>query len=166
MKIKYSINVSARQFTDDNFCNQAIEKFASIGIDPSSVQIELTESVLLDNIDRSIEKVLMLKSKGFSIALDDFGTGFASLHYLTIFPLDTLKIDRAFVTNILEDKRQFSIAKSIINLAKDLDLQVVAEGIETEEQRELLLELGCEIGQGYLFSKPVPPEELFARQAA
>jgi len=166
VNIKYSINVSARQFTDENFCDQAIEKFESIGIDPSNVQIELTESVLLDNIDRSIEKVLMLKSKGFSIALDDFGTGFASLHYLTIFPLDTLKIDRAFVTNILEDKRRFSIAKSIINLAKDLELQVIAEGIETEEQRNLLLELGCEIGQGYLFSKPVPPEELFARKVS
>lgn len=164
-KMKYSINVSARQFTDDNFCSHAMEQLESLGIKPSSVQIELTESVLLNNVDRSIEKIKELKSRGFLIALDDFGTGFASLHYLTLFPLDTLKVDRAFVRDIVNDKRQFAIAKSIINLAKDLSLSVVAEGIETEEQRQLLLKLGCDTGQGYLFSKPVPPEELFALAA-
>ncbi len=158
--MKYSVNVSARQFSDDNFCHQAIEQFERMGIDPASVQIELTESVLLNNIDRSLEKIEQLRDKGFSIALDDFGTGFASLHYLTMFPLDTLKIDRAFVTNILEDKRQYYIAKSIINLARELELTVVAEGIETEEQRQLLADLGCDIGQGYLFSKPIPPASI------
>ncbi|BCN92779.1 hypothetical protein THMIRHAM_05640 [Thiomicrorhabdus immobilis] len=160
VQMKYSINVSARQFADDNFCSQAIEQFERLGVDPKTVQIELTESVLLDNIDRSLEKIQELKARGFMIALDDFGTGFASLHYLTLFPFDTLKVDRAFVTNIIEDKRQFSIAKSIINLAHDLDLVVVAEGIETEEQRKVLFDLGCDIGQGYLFSKPVAPSFL------
>lgn len=160
VSMKYSINVSARQFADENFCSQAINQFKRMGIDPRSVQIELTETVLLNNIERSIEKVQMLKSEGFSIALDDFGTGFASLHYLTMFPLDTLKVDRAFVVNILEDERQYAIARSIINLAHDLNLVVVAEGIETEEQRKLLAELGCDIGQGYLFSRPVEPEHI------
>lgn len=160
VKMKYSINVSARQFADDNFCNQAINQFRRLGVDPGSVQIELTETILLNNIERSIEKIQHLKAEGFSIALDDFGTGFASLHYLTLFPLDTLKVDRAFVVNILEDKRQYAIAKSIINLAHDLDLVVVAEGIETEEQRQLLADLGCDIGQGYLFSRPVAPENI------
>ena len=159
-QLKYSINVSARQFTDDNFCNQAIEQIGFLGINPQTVQIELTESVLLSDVDRSIEKIQLLKSKGFLIALDDFGTGFASLHYLTMFPLDTLKVDRAFVRDIVSDKRQYAIAKSIINLAKDLDLSIVAEGIETEQQRELLLKLGCNIGQGFLFSKPVAAFEL------
>ena len=160
-QLKYSINVSARQFSDEDFCNQAVELLESQGVEPESVQVELTESVLLNDVDRSIEKVNQLKQRGFSIALDDFGTGYASMHYLTLFPLDTLKVDRAFVMNILEDKRQYAIAKSIINLAKDLDLQVVAEGIETEQQRAVLLELGCDIGQGYLFSRPVPADELF-----
>jgi EAL domain-containing protein (putative c-di-GMP-specific phosphodiesterase class I) len=160
INMKYSINVSARQFADDSFCNQAINQFRRMGVAPESVQIELTETVLLNNIERSIEKIQQLKSEGFSIALDDFGTGFASLHYLTQFPLDAIKVDRAFVVNILEDKRQYAIAKSIINLAHDLDLLVVAEGIETEEQRKLLADLGCDIGQGYLFSQPVAPEHL------
>lgn len=157
VQMKYSINVSARQFADDNFCNQAIAQFERLGVDPKTVQIELTESVLLNNTEKSLQKIQELKSRGFLIALDDFGTGFASLHYLTLFPFDTLKVDRAFVTNIIEDKRQFSIAKSIINLAHDLDLVVVAEGIETEEQRQVLFDLGCDIGQGYLFSRPVAP---------
>ncbi len=164
--IKYSVNVSARQFSDENFCDHAIAQFEALGIRLESVQIELTESILLDNIERSLEKIQQLKSKGFTIALDDFGTGFASLHYLTLFPLDTLKVDRAFVINIIEDKRQFAIAKSIINLAHDLDLIVVAEGIETEEQRQVLFDLGCDIGQGYLFSRPVPPCQLTALLAA
>ena len=160
VQMKYSINVSARQFADDNFCTQAIEQFERLGVDPKTVQIELTESVLLNNTERSLQKIQELKARGFLIALDDFGTGFASLHYLTLFPFDTLKVDRAFVTNIIEDKRQFAIAKSIINLAHDLDLVVVAEGIETEEQRQVLFDLGCDIGQGYLFSRPVAPSFL------
>ncbi len=164
--IKYSVNVSARQFSDENFCNLAIEQFEGLGIRLESVQIELTESILLDDIERSLEKIQQLKAKGFTIALDDFGTGFASLHYLTLFPLDTLKVDRAFVINIIEDKRQFAIAKSIINLAHDLDLIVVAEGIETEEQRQVLFDLGCDIGQGYLFSRPIPPCQLTTLLAA
>ncbi len=158
--IKYSLNVSARQFADEHFCEHAIQQFERLGIRPKSVQIELTESVLLDNVEHSLGKIEQLKSKGFTIALDDFGTGFASLHYLTVFPLDTLKVDRAFVINIIEDKRQFAIAKAIVNLAHDLDLIVVAEGIETEEQRQVLFDLGCDIGQGYLFSRPIPPAAL------
>ena len=160
--IKYSLNVSARQFADGNFCEHAIQQFEHLGIRLESVQIELTESILLDNVEHSLEKIQLLKSKGFRIALDDFGTGFASLHYLTVFPLDTLKVDRAFVINIIEDKRQFAIAKAIINLAHDLDLIVVAEGIETEQQRQVLFDLGCDIGQGYLFSRPVSPVALKA----
>ena len=158
--LKYSINVSARQFADDDFCDQAINQFKGMGIEPQTVQIELTESVLLDNIERSIEKIQHLKSHGFSIALDDFGTGFASLHYLTMFPLDTIKVDKAFVENIIEDPRQYAIARSIINLAHDLDLVVVAEGIETEAQYQLLKELGCDIAQGFLFSRPVSSNDL------
>ncbi|WEJ63179.1 putative bifunctional diguanylate cyclase/phosphodiesterase [Thiomicrorhabdus lithotrophica] len=160
VQIKYSINVSARQFADDNFCTEAFAQFERLGVDPKTVQIELTESVLLNNTERSLQKIQELKARGFLIALDDFGTGFASLHYLTLFPFDTLKVDRAFVTNIIEDKRQFAIAKSIINLAHDLDLVVVAEGIETEEQRQVLFDLGCDVGQGYLFSRPVAPDFL------
>lgn len=160
VNIKYSINVSARQFTDERFCERTVAQFDALGVRCDSVEIELTESILLDNIESSLEKIQQLKSKGFTIALDDFGTGFASLYYLTRFPLDTLKVDRAFVVNIIEDKRQFSIAKAIISLAHELDLVVVAEGIETEEQRQVLFDLGCDIGQGYLFSRPVPPSEL------
>ncbi|WP_130536643.1 putative bifunctional diguanylate cyclase/phosphodiesterase [Thiomicrorhabdus indica] len=160
LKLSYSINVSARQFSDENFCDNAIAQFKQMGIDPTHVQIELTESVLMDNIHRSIDKIEYLRSQGFKIALDDFGTGFASLQYLTMYPLDTLKIDRTFVMDMLEDSRKLAIAKSIINLAKDLNLKVVAEGIETDEQKSVLMELGCDIGQGFLFSRPVCKENL------
>lgn len=145
---------------------QTFAQFERLGVDSKTVQIELTESVLLNNTERSLQKIQELKARGFLIALDDFGTGFASLHYLTLFPFDTLKVDRAFVTNIIEDKRQFAIAKSIINLAHDLDLVVVVEGIETEEQRQVLFDLGCDIGQGYLFSEPVAPDFLSDLQVA
>jgi len=160
INIKFSVNVSARQFADELFCERAIEQFAQLGVNLAQVQIELTESVLLNNVERSLEKIELLKSKGFSIALDDFGTGFSSLHYLTLFPFDTLKIDRAFVINIIEDQRQFAIAKAMIHLAHDLSMSVVAEGIETQEQRQVLYDLGCDIGQGYLFSRPISPEML------
>ncbi|WP_232023584.1 putative bifunctional diguanylate cyclase/phosphodiesterase [Thiomicrorhabdus aquaedulcis] len=158
--IKFSINVSARQFADEVFCERAIEQFERLGVDLARVQIELTESVLLNNVERSLEKIELLKSRGFSIALDDFGTGFSSLHYLTLFPFDTLKIDRAFVIDIIDDKRQFAIAKAMIHLAHDLSMTVVAEGIETDEQRQVLSDLGCDVGQGYWFSRPICPEAL------
>jgi EAL domain-containing protein (putative c-di-GMP-specific phosphodiesterase class I) len=160
INIKFSVNVSARQFADEMFCERAIAQFEQLSVDLTRVQIELTESVLLNNVERSLEKIELLKSKGFSIALDDFGTGFSSLHYLTLFPFDTLKIDRAFVINIIEDKRQFAIAKAMIHLAHDLSMNVVAEGIETEEQRQALQYLGCDLGQGYLFSRPIDPSAL------
>lgn len=163
IEMKYSINVSVRQFSDENFCDNAIAHFKKIGISPQSVQIELTESVLMDDIDRSIEKIEYLRSQGFQIALDDFGTGFASLQYLTMYPLDTLKIDRTFVQDIMNDAKKFAIAKSIVNLAKDLQLKVVAEGIETEAQKQLLIDLGCDIGQGFLFSRPVPKQAIYDR---
>lgn len=160
VNVKFSVNVSARQFADELFCERAIDQFAALGVNLAQVQIELTESVLLNNVERSLEKIELLKSKGFSIALDDFGTGFSSLHYLTLFPFDTLKIDRAFVINIIDDKRQFAIAKAMIHLAHDLSMSVVAEGIETEEQRQVLSDLGCDVGQGYWFSRPICPEAL------
>ncbi|QCU89596.1 putative bifunctional diguanylate cyclase/phosphodiesterase [Thiomicrorhabdus sediminis] len=160
VKIRFSVNVSAKQFAEDEFCAQMMEQFRRLSVTPQSVQIELTESVLIQNTEKSLEKIQMLKSAGFKIALDDFGTGYSSLQYLTQFPFDTLKVDRAFVTDIFHDERKFSVAKSIINLAHDLKLTVVAEGIETEEQRRVLVELGCDIGQGFLFSEPMAQDQL------
>lgn len=160
VKVKFSVNVSARQFSDEIFCEQMISQFQCLGVSPDNVQIELTESLLISNVEQSFQKIKFLKQQGFKIALDDFGTGYSSLQYLTQFPFDTLKVDRAFVTNIMDDERQFAIAKSIINLAHDLDLQVVAEGIETQEQRKILTDLGCDIGQGFLFSRPVAQEQI------
>ena len=132
----------------------------SNGANPYNLKLELTESMLVDNVEDVISKMVILKSHGAGFSLDDFGTGYSSLAYLQRFPLDQVKIDRAFVRDILTNKNSAAISQAIIALSKAMGLKVIAEGVETEAQRAFLAGLGCDVYQGYLFSPPVPEKEL------
>jgi EAL domain-containing protein (putative c-di-GMP-specific phosphodiesterase class I) len=153
-----SVNVSARQFNQDDFIEQVTAIIKRTGANPQKLKLELTESLLIENVETIIEKISTLKSLGVGFALDDFGTGYSSLSYLRRLPLDQLKIDRSFVINITKDKNDSAIAKTIIDMGKSLGIDVIAEGVETESQRHLLEKLGCENFQGYLVCKPLPIE--------
>ena len=129
-------------------------------IDPSLLEAELTESMIMRNIDTSLMVIKSLKELNIKLSLDDFGTGYSSLSYLTKIPLDTLKIDRSFVMNMTEGRlHDKNVVKMIIGLAKSLNFKVLAEGVETEEQYRILKEWGCDEYQGYYFSKPLPPDK-------
>jgi diguanylate cyclase (GGDEF)-like protein len=161
-----AVNVSARQFHQRNFVDQVLAVLERTSINPGRLKIELTESVLISNVEDVIAKMNALKAVGVGFALDDFGTGFSSLSYLKRLPLDQLKIDQGFVKNILLDPNDAAIAKMVVALADSLGLLVIAEGVETEAQRELLSGLGCHAYQGYLFGRALPLaefEELVSR---
>lgn len=123
------------------------------------LDLELTESIMVANPEETVEILYRLKSLGLSVSIDDFGTGYSSLSYLTRFPLDNLKIDRAFVTNLPDDRDAVAIVRAIISMAQNLSLKIIAEGVETDRQVTFLHALGCDVGQGYLFSKPVSGPE-------
>lgn len=129
-------------------------------ISPQNVTFEITESILISNRQETKKLLTQLKDLGVSIALDDFGTGYSSLSYLRQFPIDSLKIDQSFIKQLFTDPNDASIVSAIIALSKSLNLQVVAEGVETKEMAEFLLNNGCDIGQGYLYAKPMPAAEL------
>jgi len=154
--IKVSINLSGIQFKDSQLL-QKIDSYTK-EIERSKLDIELTESVLIEEFDERLEVIKKIKKLGISLSLDDFGTGYSSLSYLKDIPFDTLKIDKAFIDNIYT-KDDLSFINMIIGIAEDLHLNVVAEGVETQEQLELLKEINCEQYQGYLCSKPVPAKE-------
>lgn len=157
--LSIAINVSARQFHREDFVSQVLEVIKQTGADPSLIKLELTESLLITNIEDVIEKMHALKKIGVGFSLDDFGTGYSSLSYLKRLPLDQLKIDQGFVRDILVDSDDVAISKMIVALAEGLGLSVIAEGVETEAQRALLAHQGCHAYQGYLFSRPVPLDE-------
>lgn len=157
-----AVNVSAKQFRQAGFIDQVELAIRSHSIDPTRLKLELTESILLENIDDTIAKMNMLRELGVRFSLDDFGTGYSSLQYLKKLPLDQLKIDQSFVRNITSDSSDSAIVTAIIDMAKNLELDVIAEGVETEEQRQFLLDKGCMHFQGYLFSKPVTIEQFEA----
>ena len=159
-ELAVSINISARQLRQPEFVDQVLTALDRTGADPHRLELELTESMLVDDIKEVIAKMIVLKSHGLRFSLDDFGTGYSSLTYLKRLPLDRLKIDRSFVRDILVDQSSGAIAQTIISLSKAMGLPVIAEGVETEEQREFLEKLGCHAFQGYLFSRPVPIQAL------
>lgn len=168
--IKLSINVSVRQFQQPDFVDQVISALNQFAAPPKHLMLELTESLLLSDPEGTIAKMSQLRRLGIRFALDDFGTGYSSLAYLKSLPLDTLKIDIAFVRDLTRDMQATPIAATIIALANSLNLSVIAEGVETDEQREVLAGLGCVAYQGYLFGHPVPieyfdPAPLRANQA-
>ncbi|MBU3903556.1 MAG: EAL domain-containing protein [Gammaproteobacteria bacterium] len=157
--LRLAVNVSARQFRQADFVQQVQEILARTAIDPSRLKLELTESVLLDDIGDSIAKMYSLKELGISFSMDDFGTGYSSLAYLTRLPLDQLKIDQSFVQHIGTKSSDAAIIQTIIGMANNLGMEVIAEGVETQAQRDFLEWNGCKLYQGYLFSKPVPLAE-------
>jgi len=167
--ISLAVNISARQFRDPGFVDKVLATLERSGANPHNVKLELTESMLVENIEDVIVKMSELKSHGLGFSLDDFGTGYSSLSYLKLLPLDQLKIDSSFVRDILSDVGSRAIAQSVISLGRALGLSVIAECVEIEEQRVLLSRLGCTAFQGYLFSRPLPLEEferLWLRPAA
>jgi EAL domain-containing protein (putative c-di-GMP-specific phosphodiesterase class I) len=135
------------------------------GANPQRLKLELTESLLVDNVDEVITKMRALKEIGVGWSLDDFGTGYSSLSYLKRLPLDQLKIDQSFVRDLLSDPDDAVIARAIVALGHSLGMQVIAEGVETAAQREMLAELGCDAYQGYHFGRPAPASDLEAFQA-
>jgi diguanylate cyclase (GGDEF)-like protein/PAS domain S-box-containing protein len=154
-----SVNISARQFRQPDFVEQVLAVLNRTGADPRLLELELTESLLVENVKDVIAKMSRLKGCGVRFSLDDFGTGYSSLAYLKRMPLDQLKIDRTFVRDILVDDTSGAIAQTIISLSRAMGLSVIAEGVETETQRDFLDCIGCHCFQGYLFSRPLPLEE-------
>jgi EAL domain-containing protein (putative c-di-GMP-specific phosphodiesterase class I) len=159
------VNVSAHQFRQNDFVDQARAVLNRTGAKPQRLKLELTETMLVSSLEEVIAKMSALKACGVGFSLDDFGTGYSSLSYLKRLPLDQLKIDQSFVRDVLIDPNNAAIAKTIIALAQSLGLDVLAEGVETELQRDFLASAGCNSYQGYFFSRPLPLEEFeeFAR---
>jgi len=163
-----AVNISARQFAQDDFVEQVAEELARSGAEPADLCLEITESVLMDDVDRTLATLTRLKGLGVHLAVDDFGTGYSSLSYLRRFPVDSLKVDRSFVDGLGSEPEDSAIVAAIVNLAHTLGLEAVAEGVETEQQLVELASLGCDQAQGFYLSVPVSAEELtalLARQA-
>ena len=154
-----AINVSVRQFHQPDFVANTLRTFAETGIDPRQLEMEVTESQLVEDMEYMIDIMLQLRAHGVRFSLDDFGTGYSSLAYLKRLPLNQLKIDQGFVRDLLSDPNDAAIVNTIIALGEALDLRVIAEGVETLAQRDALLDLGCHYFQGYLFGRPGPAEQ-------
>jgi EAL domain-containing protein (putative c-di-GMP-specific phosphodiesterase class I) len=160
-----SVNISAQHFTAANLPVAVSEALSSAGLDGRHLCLELTESVMMENVEETIATLLELRKLDVKISIDDFGTGYSSLSYLKRLPIDTLKIDQSFVRNSPSDSDDAAIAMLIISMAHSLNLSVVAEGVETEEQMQLLRSQECDVMQGYLVSRPVPGTEMTAMLA-
>ena len=163
--IKLAINISAVQFKRGNLFEVILCALVESGLDPERLELEITETSLLENQEAHLATIRQLKNLGISLALDDFGTGYSSVTYLTTFPFDKIKIDRTFTHGVLERRDYAAVVSSVLALAKGLDKVTTVEGIETEEQFEYMRAAGVELAQGYLFGKPVPISE-FGRASA
>jgi diguanylate cyclase (GGDEF)-like protein len=157
--LRMAVNLSARQFRDKDLMRQVLDTLAAAKLDPRSLELEITESILMEDMDSTLDLLRMIKEAGVHLAIDDFGTGYSSLSYLKRFPIDTLKIDRSFVQDVVTDEGQAGIVRAIILMAHSLNLQVVAEGVEEDGQRDLLGAFGCNILQGYRISRPLHATE-------
>jgi EAL domain-containing protein (putative c-di-GMP-specific phosphodiesterase class I) len=156
---RVTVNLSARQLQQEDLVSRVAGILQETGVAPNMVQLEITEGAVLKNVDYAIAMLTELRQMGVGIALDDFGTGYSSLTYLKRFPIDAVKIDRSFVRDIEHDANDATIVSTVIAMAENLGLRVIAEGVETEQQLAFLRARGCTEFQGYLFSKPVPPEQ-------
>jgi len=167
--LKIAVNLSGRQFQQLDLRHRLVKIFTETGLRPEYLELELTESMLVENTDVAIRRLQALKALGVEIAIDDFGTGYSSLSYLQQFPFDTLKIDRCFIRNIQDNPSQAAITQAIIEMANTLNLKLVAEGVETEAELAFVVQHHCHKMQGYLFSKPLPAKEfeslLFSEKA-
>ena len=155
-----SVNISGKQFQRDDFLNEILEVLKISGLNPKKLILEITETIAISNIEYTISILGKLKELGIKVAIDDFGTGYCSLSYLSEMGANELKIDRLFISDIETNSKNKTISNAIIVLAKELGMEVTAEGIESIEQLNILKEMNCEKGQGYYFSRPVPKEEI------
>lgn len=161
LELRMAVNLSARQFRDEKLIQIVRDSLEESGLPARLLKLEITESAVMENAEQATRILFELKALGVGISVDDFGTGYSSLAYLQRFPIDQLKIDRSFVQDMIRHPDSASIVHSIIGLARNLRLQTVGEGVETQEQRDFLLSAGCNLMQGFLFSRPVPEQELF-----
>jgi diguanylate cyclase (GGDEF)-like protein/PAS domain S-box-containing protein len=161
-QLHVAVNLSARQFRVDNIVGNILATLDQQSFPAHLLELEITESILMDNVEEAIEVMAKLRKQGVSIAIDDFGTGYSSLSHLKRFPINTLKIDRSFICDLTEESKDAAIVHSILSLAESLDLVVVAEGVETIEQLSFLEQKDCFAAQGYYMAKPMPPEEFEA----
>lgn len=150
-----SVNLSSRQFSRDDLATFVDSVITATGVSPKQLVLEITESVLMMKHERVRENMNRLRQLGVALAVDDFGTGYSSLGYLHAYPVNTLKIDRSFVSDMEVDRDKATIVKTVIGMAKSLNLHVVAEGVETQAQADSLRDMDCPVVQGFLFSKPV-----------
>ena len=157
--LRVAVNLSSRQFSQIDLRHQLVQILIATGLDPKYIELELTESMLVQNTEVAIRRLNALKALGVTIAIDDFGTGYSSLSYLQQFPFDILKIDRCFIRNITENANNAAITKAIIEMAKSLNLKLIAEGVETEAELSFVCQHQCDGMQGYLFSRPIPAPE-------
>lgn len=155
-----SINISAIQYKRKDFVGKLLEIIQRYEVEPSEIELEITESILIEDFEEVKDKLLTLRDYGVKISLDDFGTGFSSLSYLNGLPIDTLKIDKSFVDRVITDESTKIITESIVSMVSKLGYETVAEGVETQEQFDYMQQIGCDIIQGYLLGRPVPAEEI------
>ncbi len=158
--LKVSVNLSPEQFSQSDLVEMVEANLEKNGLPPARLELEITESTLMTDVESSIAKLDELVDRGISISIDDFGTGYSSLYYLKNFPIDVLKIDQSFVRDITTDDSDAQIVETIILMARNLGIGVVAEGVETREQLEVLKGFNCEKVQGFYYSKPLPLEKL------
>ena len=160
--LRVAVNISPRQFKSDNLVGLVDDILRETGVAAKSLELEITEGMMMEDVERANETLTRLKDLGVSIAIDDFGTGYSSLAYLKRFPVQRLKIDQSFVRGLTTDTDDAAIVEAVIQLGHNLRLTVIAEGVETDEQLAALHDLGCDEAQGYLFCRPVPPDEFTA----
>jgi len=151
-----NVNLSGRQLERDDVVEQVSAALNETGINPSLLKLEITESVMMKDVDKTVAKLHSLKALGIKLAMDDFGTGYSSIACLNLFPLDTVKIDRSFVQSLADQPQAMSIVAAIISLARALNMDVTGEGVETVEHVTFLQSMGCHVGQGYYFAKALP----------
>jgi diguanylate cyclase (GGDEF)-like protein len=160
LPVSMAVNLSPRQFVDENLLNDIDEALAASGMPSELLQLEVTESMVMRNVSRAVRVLDAIQSRGIRLAIDDFGTGYSSMSLMKQFPIDTIKIDRSFVRDLPDDSEDKAIAQAIISMGKALGMTVVAEGVETTEQETFLRNHACDEMQGFLFSKPLPPKQL------
>src|SRR6202030_3477437 len=158
--LRVAVNISAAQFRSPGLLQVIVSALAASGLNPTRLEIEITETVLLHNRDTTLAVLHQLRALGVRIAMDDFGTGYSSLTYLQCFPFDKIKIDRSFVKNILENTVSLNIVRAVTALARGSGMTTIAEGVETKEQLDMIASEGCTEMQGFFFSKPLPAREI------
>jgi EAL domain-containing protein (putative c-di-GMP-specific phosphodiesterase class I) len=159
-RVKVAVNVSAMQFSRSDFVETVAQALSQSGLDPALLELELTESVVMRDLEESARQMDRLRALGVSISIDDFGTGYSSLSYLRRLPIDALKIDRSFLKELDRDANTIPLVQAVVTLAHGLGLTVVAEGVETRHQLESLRDVGCDRFQGFLLGEPAPPEAI------